>query len=97
MKTKKSKKKENWTFFTNHSHVLICLWRNANLTLREVAEMVGITERAVQAIVLDLEEADILTREKEGRRNKYKIKTSHPLRHSLESHRKIIDLLNLVK
>ena len=50
-----------WTFLTNHSHVLICLARDPRLRLRDLAEQVGITERAVQGIVKDLEAAGCLT------------------------------------
>ncbi len=84
-----------WTFLTNHAHVLIILSRNADLVLREVAIRVGITERAVQRIVQDLEEEGYLTREKVGRQNHYSVKEDLPLRHHLESYRKIGDLLGL--
>ncbi len=85
-----------WTFLTNHSHVLICLERQPDLRLRDVAEMVGITERAVQRIIADLEEADVLSHEKEGRRNRYHVNKKHPLRHAIEKHRTVGDLLGLV-
>ena len=85
-----------WTFLTNHSHVLICLHRDPTLRLRDVAERVGITERAVQRIVLDLEEAGFLSRRREGRRNVYRIRASRRLRHDLESHRSVGDLLDLI-
>lgn len=83
----------NWTFFTNHAHVLICLARNGNQPLREVAISVGITERAVQRIVSELESGGYLEREKNGRQNIYKLITTKPLRHTLESHRSIGDVL----
>ena len=86
----------NWTFFTNHSHVLLCLARDGELTLREVALKVGITERAVQRIVADLEEAEILTRQRDGRRNRYQVHDHHALRHPVEAHCSIRDLLDLV-
>lgn len=85
-----------WTFLTNHTHVLVCLDRNAAVTLREVAQQVGITERAVHAIVTALEEEGVLTRTREGQRNRYKLNRSYRLRHPLESHRRIGDLLDLV-
>lgn len=84
-----------WTFLTNHSHVLICLHRDPNIRLREVAELVGITERAVQRIVHELEEARIITRRKEGRRNTYKVHTRGHLRHPLEGHCSVGDLLEM--
>ena len=86
-----------WTFFTNHGHVLICLARNAEQPLREVALKVGITERAVQRIVADLEEGGYLERSRVGRQNLYRIHMQKSLRHSLESHRTIGDLIELVQ
>ncbi len=85
-----------WTFLTNHSHVLICLAGQPDLRLRDVAERVGITERAVQKIVHDLEEAGVLTRQREGRRNRYAIHTSVHLRHEVEEHCTVRDLLRMV-
>lgn len=74
-----------WTFFTNHTHTLLCLYRNPRALLREVAVEVGITERNVQRIVADLEEAGVLERVREGRRNVYEIHEESKLRHPLES------------
>lgn len=82
-----------WTFLTNHSHVLILLSRNSSMVLREVALEVGITERAVQRIVADLESSGVIKREKIGRRNHYQIQGSQPLRHAIECHRTIGELL----
>jgi len=86
-----------WTFMSNHAHVLIVLYMHPDLVLREVATKVGITERGVQRIVQDLEDEGFLKRERIGRRNRYQVMTNLPLRHPLESHRKIGDLLKLVK
>ena len=85
-----------WTFLTNHSHVLICLAQEPDARLRDVAERVGITERAVQKIVLDLEQAGVLTRRRHGRCNHYDIHTEPPMRHPVEAHRRVDDLLGLV-
>ncbi len=85
-----------WNFFTNHAHVLICLARNGQQPLREVALAVGITERAVQRIVAELEEAGYLERERVGRQNCYVIHTQGRLRHPLESHRTIGNLLDFI-
>jgi DNA-binding MarR family transcriptional regulator len=87
----------NWTFLTNHTHVLICLANEPDLRLRDVAERVQITERAVQRIVADLEEAGVLTRIRDGRRNRYEVHADKPLRHSVESHRTVQDLLAMVQ
>ena len=85
-----------WTFLTNHAHVLICLARDPHLRLRDVAGRVGITERAVHGIVTDLEEAGVLTRIRDGRRNHYKIHADRPLRHPVEAHGSVRDLLEMV-
>ncbi|MEM8867604.1 MAG: winged helix-turn-helix domain-containing protein [Verrucomicrobiota bacterium] len=82
-----------WTFFSNHAHVMLCLVRNPEQPLREVALSVGITERAVQRIVNDLEEAGYIERERVGRQNQYRIHQDLPLRHELESHCTIGELL----
>lgn len=86
----------HWTFFSNHSHVLFCLAREPGVRLREVAERVGITERAVQKIVADLEEAGVVIRHREGRRNRYTVQMDVPLRHAVEEHRTVGELLKLV-
>ena len=86
-----------WTFFTNHSHVLFFLALHPDLPLKEVARAVGITERAVQRIVKDLEEERVLERQKVGRQNRYQIHHDFRLRHPLESHRTIGELLHLLE
>lgn len=85
-----------WTFLTNHAHVLAMLHTNPDLVLREVALKVGITERAVHKITHDLEECGYIEKERVGRKNRYKIVRQQPLRHPIESHRNIGDLLNLI-
>lgn len=87
---------EGWTFLTNHAHVLILLAQNPEELLRNVAARVGITERAVQRIVADLESAKVLERSKIGRRNHYTIHGSIRLRHPIEAHRSVGDLIDLV-
>jgi DNA-binding transcriptional ArsR family regulator len=85
-----------WTFLSNHAHVLLCIAKEPEMRLREVAPRVGITERAVQRIVADLEEGGYLSRSREGRRNRYEVHLDRPLRHSVESHREVGVLLNLI-
>lgn len=85
-----------WTYLTNHAHVLILLARDPNATMREVADSVGITERAVQRIVAELEENKVLKRSRSGRRNVYAVNTRLALRHPVESHCTVADLLELV-
>ncbi|MGZ6142947.1 MAG: helix-turn-helix transcriptional regulator [Myxococcales bacterium] len=69
-----------WGFLTNHFYVLRCIARDPSLTLREVAERIGITERAVQRIVAELEEGGFLLRMREGRRNRYVLREGRPRR-----------------
>ena len=86
----------DWTFLSNHAHVLLCIAREPELRLREMALRVGITERAVQRIVADLEEGGYLSRSREGRRNRYEVHPDRPPRHSVESHREVGVLLDLI-
>lgn len=82
-----------WTFLSNHGHVLVCLARDPEARLRDVALAVGITERAVQKIVSDLEDAGVVKRVRDGRRNRYRLFVDQPLRHPIEAHRNIGALL----
>jgi DNA-binding MarR family transcriptional regulator len=75
-----------WTFFSNYAHVLVCLAEDPQARLRDVAGRVDITERTTVRLVTQLDEAGILKRVKDGRRNTYVIDTSMNLRHPLESH-----------
>ena len=86
-----------WTYLTNHTHVLICLAQDSEMRLRDVAEKVGITERAVQRIVAELEEAGALTRVRDGRRNHYEVHSDAQLRHPIEAHRTIRELIALAE
>ena len=85
-----------WTFLTNHSHVLVLLSRNPSMVLRDVALQVGITERAVQRVISELEDGGFIERERIGRQNHYRIRTDQRLRHPVESHRTIGELLGLI-
>ena len=85
-----------WTFLTNHAHVLIVLAQDPSMVLREVAARIGITERAVQSIVSDLERGGALTRIREGRRNRYEIHSKFQLRHPIEAHCTVGDLVAMV-
>lgn len=82
-----------WTFLSNYAHVLVCLARQPDLTLREMAEQVGITERAIHRIVGELEHAGVVTKVREGRRNHYELDLSVPMRHPLEDDKTVGDLL----
>ena len=85
-----------WTFLSNHAHVLICLARDPEARLRDVADRIGITERAVLKILADLEEEGVVRRHREGRRNSYELHLDRPLRHPIERHRKVGELVKLI-
>lgn len=86
----------DWTFLSNHGHVLVALARDPEATMREVAHHVGITERAVQLLVRDLQQAGYLQITRVGRRNRYTISTELPLRHPMEQDTAIGDFLSLL-
>ena len=94
--TKGEAQQASWTFLTNHSHVLLCLVLDPEARMRDVAERVGITERAVQRIVSELEAAGYVERIREGRRNRYKVHGELPLRHPVEGHRDLNALIKLI-
>jgi DNA-binding IclR family transcriptional regulator len=85
-----------WTFLTNHSHVLLLLSAEPDLRLRDLAERVHITERAVQKIVAELEAGGVVTRHREGRRNHYEVHPDVALRHPVEAHCRVADLIAMV-
>lgn len=86
----------NWTIFSNHGHVLVCLARDSEARLRDVATSVGMTERAVQKIVRDLQACGMISVSKHGRRNRYRIDHKKPLRHHLEAHCTLGALVDLI-
>ena len=85
-----------WMFLSNHGHVLVALARDPEARMREVAEAVGITERAVQQIVADLVDQGYLLKEKVGRRNRYQVVRGAHFRHELEAGVTLGDFLDLV-
>lgn len=85
-----------WTFLTNHAHVLVCIARDPDMSMRAISEQVGVTERAVQRIVADLVDGGYLSRERTGRRNTYRVDAGHPLRHPVEQGTDLRDLLALL-
>lgn len=86
----------SWTFFTNHAHVLLCLAADPEMRLRDVVAAVGITERAVQKIISELVAGGVLERERHGRRNVYRIIGKCPLRHPVESHCTVQELIGFI-
>ena len=85
----------SWTFLTNHTQVLLCLTRDPDMRLRDVAESVGVTERAVQRIVAELVDAGYLERSRVGRRNHYTVNRDHAMRHVAQVGHQIGGLLDL--
>ena len=86
----------HWTFFSNYAHVLVCLAETPEATLREIAYRVGITERSAMRLITNLDDAAILRRVKQGRRNTYLIDTSAHLRHPIEEHCTVGELLQTI-
>jgi hypothetical protein len=85
-----------WSFFTNHARALICIARDPGLRLRDLAATLDITERSAYSIVTDLAEAGYVVKEKEGRRNRYRIQAQLPLPESITRERTIGDVLGLL-
>jgi predicted transcriptional regulator len=85
----------DWHFLSNHTQVLLCIAGNPNVTLREVGDRVGITERAAQRIVGDLVESGYVERERQGRRNHYRVNLHGQLRHPAQEGVEIRALLEL--
>jgi len=96
MEERKEKSRANWTFLTNHAHVLLCLAKDSSMRIRDLAVEVGITERAVQRIIAELTEFDYIDIVKEGRCNIYNIHKDKHLKHPIESHKQISDLISLI-
>ncbi len=86
---------EQWTLLTNHGRVLLIIASDTDVRLRDVASSVGITERSVQMIVADLEEAGYISRERRGRRNHYAVNSGKHFRHPHEAGHQVGELLDL--
>lgn len=93
----KPQHQDSWTFLSNYSHVLLCLAQDPELTLREVSLLVGITERSVQRIIADLEDSGVIEKRKTGVRNSYVLNRKAKLRHPLEAHCTVGDLVDMVQ
>jgi predicted transcriptional regulator len=85
-----------WTFVSNHFAVLLCIAQDESIRIADVADRVGLTERAVQGIVADLVDGGYVTRTRVGRRNHYEINREMPLRHLQAQHRRLGELLTLM-
>ncbi len=86
----------HWGFLTNHAHVLLCVSHDPGIRVRDIATAVGITERGAHKILSELVEEGYVLRERNGRRNHYKVKPELPLRHPLVQEREVGDLLDLL-
>lgn len=85
-----------WTFLSNHAHALVCLARDEDCRVRDLALRIGITERAVQRILADLEAAGYLVRERHGRRNRHRLVLDQPMRHPVEQAHTVRDLVEVL-
>jgi len=86
-----------WTFLTNHLHVLACLTRDPELRIRDIADLIGITERATAQILSQLEATGYLTKTRVGRRNHYTVHGELPLRHPMHNGRQVGELLRVIE
>jgi DNA-binding IclR family transcriptional regulator len=87
-----------WQFVTNHTQVLLCIARDPEIRLRDIADDVGITLGSAQRILADLVEAGYVKRERHGRRNRYVISRDRPmLRHTAQDGHDIGGLLDLLR
>ena len=86
-----------WSFLTNHAQVLLRIAEDPSARLREIGEAIGITERATHRIVVDLVDAGYVSREREGRRNRYTVQTELRLHDAVAREQKIGDLLTLLR
>jgi hypothetical protein len=87
----------SWTFLTNHALVLLCIARDPAIRLRDVADQVGITERATQRIVADLVAEGYVSRVRAGRRNRYRVDETRPFRHPLGRGSRVGALLDVLR
>ena len=92
-----STKEHAWRFVTNHAHVLEYIYSDPSARLRDIAEAVGVTERTAAQIVNDLEAAGYLTKQRDGRRNRYEVHGALPLRHPRHRHRTVGDLIQFLE
>ncbi|MEL7562782.1 winged helix-turn-helix domain-containing protein [Dehalogenimonas sp. 4OHTPN] len=85
---------KEWTFLTNHGRILVYVAMHPRTTTQQLAEKAGLSIRAVQHIITDLETAGYIERHKEGRRNSYVVHPEIPMRHRLEQEHTVGDVLH---
>ena len=86
----------SWSFLTNHARVLLCIAHDPGVRVRDLAAMVGVTERSAHTIVTDLVDAGYVVKDKAGRRNRYHIQEHLPLRDPITQERTIGEMLALL-
>jgi len=86
----------SWSFLTNHARALLCIAHDPGVRLRDIAAMVGVTERSAHGIVTDLVDAGCVVKDKDGRRNRYRIQEHLPLRDPITQERTIGEMLDLL-
>lgn len=89
--------RRTWRFLSNHTQVLLCLHRDPTARFRDIAQTVGITERAAQRIVADLVESGYVESERVGRRNRYRVNTDMAMRHPAQDGHEVGELLKLLR
>ena len=89
--------RRKWDFLTSHAHVLLVISADPEIRLRDIASAVGITERGAHKIVTELVDEGYISRKREGRRNRYEVKSRLPLRHPLVEEREVGDLLAVLR
>ena len=89
--------RKTWRFLSNHTQVLLLLHQHPDVRFRDIAQHVGITERAAQRIVADLVESGYVESERVGRRNRYRINTDIAMRHPAQEGHEVGKLLKLLK
>ena len=86
----------SWTFLTNHARVLLCVAHDPGARLRDIAASLDITERSAFGIMTDLAEAGYVVKEKDGRRNRYRIQAHLPLPELVSQERTVGEILALL-
>ena len=86
----------SWSFLTNHARALLCIAHDPGVRVRDLAAMVGVTERSAHTIVTDLVDAGCVLKDKDGRRNRYRIQEHLPLRDPITQERTIGEMLDLL-
>ena len=85
-----------WSFLTNHARALVCIAHDPGVRLRDIAAALDITERTAFGIVTDLTEAGYVVKDKDGRRNRYRIQDHLPLPEAVGRERTIGEVLGLL-